>query len=376
LTSSSPLKFNKDYSGFYATLRERADQYFSSNNISRHADGLMIAKTVLFVGGTFSLYLLLLFGGFAPLTMLGMAIVMGMFSAFIGFNVCHDALHGSYSSNGAVNTAVGSIFHLIGANTYNWKISHNVVHHTYTNIHDHDDDLVVAPGLVSVCPQDQPLAIQRYQHFYAFLLYGFASLSWIFVKDYQKFFQDSIGSYDTRKHPRIEYFKLFFFKVLYYGLVIVLPLLLIDQITWWQFIIGFVAMQMAKGFVLGLVFQLAHIVEDLEFPEAHTSGCMEDAWAVHQLRTTANFGRKSFLTTFFCGGLNMQVEHHLFPKVCHTHYMALSNIVQQTAQEFGVPYYENESFGTALASHYRLLRRFGRDALRERKLKLKQMATA
>jgi linoleoyl-CoA desaturase len=372
----TPLKFNNDYRGFYATLRKRADLYFTSGNISRHADGVMIAKTILFAGGTFSLYLLILLGGFAPLVLLPMAIVLGMFSAFIGFNVCHDALHGSYSRHAAVNTALGSIFHLIGANTYNWKISHNMVHHMFTNIHDHDDDLVVAPGLVSVCPQDRPSAIQRYQHFYAFLLYGFASLSWIFVKDYQKFFQNSIGSYDTRKHPRIEYFKLFFFKALYYVLVIVLPLLLMDQITWWQFMIGFVAMQMAKGFVLGMVFQLAHIVEDLEFPEAHTSGCMEDAWAVHQLRTTANFGRKSFLTTFLCGGLNMQVEHHLFPKVCHTHYRALSDIVEQTAQEFGVPYYENATFGTALASHYRLLRRFGRDALRANKIKVAQAAAA
>lgn len=370
------LKFTSDYRGFYALLRKRADLYFSSNNIARGADGAMIAKTVFYTGGALGLYLLILFGGFSPLVMLAMAIVLGMFSAFIGFNVCHDALHGSYSRHAAVNTALGGIFHLIGANTYNWKISHNMVHHMYTNIHDHDDDLVVAPGLVSVCPQDTPSAIQRYQHFYAFLLYGFASLSWIFVKDYQKFFQDRIGSYDTRKHPRIEYYKLFFFKALYYGLVIALPLIVIDQITWWQFIIGFFAMQMAKGFVLGLVFQLAHIVEDLEFPEAHVSGCMEDAWAVHQLRTTANFGRKSFLTTFLCGGLNMQVEHHLFPKVCHTHYRALSDIVQQTAAEFGVPYYENKSFTTALASHYRLLRRFGRDALRAQKAKLKQVAVA
>jgi linoleoyl-CoA desaturase len=371
-----PLKFSKDYTGFYATMRERVDAYFTTRNISRHADGLMTFKTIFFLGGTLGLYLTILLGGFSPLVMLLMAIVLGMFSAFIGFNVCHDALHGSYSQNGMVNTALGSVFHLLGANTYNWKISHNVVHHTYTNIHDHDDDLVVAPGLVSVCPQDRPAAIQRFQHFYAFLLYGFASLSWIFVKDYQKFFQDKIGSYDTRKHPRVEYYKLFFFKVIYYILVIVLPLVLIDNITWWQFMIGFVALQMAKGFVLGLVFQLAHIVEALEFPEAHVSGCMEDAWAVHQLRTTANFGRHSFITTFLCGGLNMQVEHHLFPKVCHTHYAAISNIVQQTAQEFGVPYYENVSFGTALASHYRLLRRFGKEALAANKLSVKKMATA
>lgn len=357
------LKFRNDHTGFYAKVRERADQYFKTQNISRHADALMIFKTVFFLGGTLSLYLLILSDTFSVWTMFFMAIALGTFSAFVGFNVCHDALHGSYSSSTFVNDALGSIFHLIGANTYNWKISHNLVHHTFTNIPEHDDDLVVAPGLVSVCPQDQPTPIQRYQHYYAFLLYGMASLAWIFAKDYIKFFQNRIGGHATPHHPPIELFKLFFFKALYYVLVIVLPLMLIDSITWWQFAIGFVCMQMAKGFVLGLVFQLAHIVEALEFPEPDTAGQMEDAWASHQMRTTANFGVRDFMTCFFCGGLNMQVEHHLFPKVCHTHYPALSSIVKETAHEYGLPYYENTSFAKALASHYRVLRKFGKESL-------------
>jgi linoleoyl-CoA desaturase len=160
------VKFCKDHSGFYAKVRERADHYFASNGISRHADGLMIFKTVFFLGGTLSLYLLILSDIFPVWAMFLMAIGLGVFSAFIGFNVCHDALHGSYSGNSFVNTALGSVFHLLGANVYNWKISHNLVHHTFTNIHEHDDDLVVAPGLVSVCPQESPLPIQRYQHYY------------------------------------------------------------------------------------------------------------------------------------------------------------------------------------------------------------------
>ncbi len=367
------VKFAKDYTGFYAKVRERADHYFTSKNLSRNADALMIFKTVFFLGGTFSLYLLILSDSFSLWTMFAMAIGLGVFSAFIGFNVCHDAIHGSYSSNAFVNTALGSIFNLIGANVYNWKISHNLVHHTFTNIHEHDDDLVVAPGLVTVCPQESPLPIQRYQHFYAFLLYGMASLAWIFAKDYIKFFQSKIGGHATPSHPRIELFKLFFFKILYYILVIVLPLMLIDSITWWQFAIGFVCMQMAKGFVLGLVFQLAHIVEGLEFPEPDTSGQMEDAWAAHQMRTTANFGVQNFFTCFFCGGLNMQIEHHLFPKVCHTHYRALSAIVKSTAHEYGLPYFENDSFSTALASHYRLLRKFGKEALDSNSIRAKEL---
>jgi linoleoyl-CoA desaturase len=355
-----PLRFNKDYSGFYATVKDRVEQYFTTSGISKGADGLMIFKTIFFLGGTFGLYLLILFGNLPLSVMLILAVLLGIFAAFVGFNVCHDALHGSYSSHRWINDALGSVFHLLGANTYNWKISHNNVHHIYTNVHEHDDDLIVAPGLIRVCPQDKHTVIQRYQHYYAFLLYGMASLAWIFSKDYIKFFQNNIGkSCETPRHPRIELFKLFFFKALYYFLVIALPLMLLD-ITVVQFIIGFVSMQLAKGLVLGLVFQLAHIVEELEFPEPDHSGTMEDAWIAHQLRTTANFGRESFLTTFLCGGLNLQVEHHIFPKVCHTHYPAISSIVKQTAEEYGLPYHENSSFLTALASHFRVLKKLGR----------------
>jgi linoleoyl-CoA desaturase len=356
------LKFNKDYTGFYQTVRNRADAYFADRHLSRHADGLMIFKTVFFLGGTAALYLLILSGAFTLSTMLVMSIVLGMFSAFIGFNVCHDALHGSYSSVPFVNNALGGVFHLLGANTYNWKISHNIVHHTFTNIHDHDDDLVIVPGLVSVCPQDKPNAIQRYQHYYAFAFYGLAAIAWVFTKDFIRFFKNNVGGMDTSRHPRIELFKLFLFKILYYFLVIALPLMLLP-ITWWQFMIGFVSMQVAKGLVLGLVFQLAHIVEGLEFPEPDTEGHMEDNWAAHQMRTTANFGVHNGITTFLCGGLNMQIEHHLFPKVCHTHYPALSKIVKQTATEFGLPYYENTSFFTALVSHFKVLRKFGKESL-------------
>jgi linoleoyl-CoA desaturase len=356
------VKFIKDHSGFYQAIKDRADYYFESNHLSRHANSAMIFKTVFFLGGAASLYVFILSGLFSLWTMFAMSVVLGMCSAFIGFNVCHDALHGSYSSIPFINHTLGGIFHLIGANTYNWNISHNIVHHTYTNIHEHDDDLVIVPGLVSVCPQDRPNPIQRYQHYYAFAFYGFAAIAWVFTKDYIRFFKKNVGGVDTSSHSRLELFKLFFFKAVYYLLVIALPLMLLP-ISWWQFIIGFLAMQIAKGFVLGLVFQLAHIVEGLEFPEPDASGRMEDNWASHQMRTTANFGINNRVTSFFCGGLNMQIEHHLFPKVCHTHYPALSKIVKKAARDYGLPYYENTSFGTALMSHFRVLKKFGKESL-------------
>ncbi len=356
----SKIRFiDKSQSMFFATLKQRVDQYFTDNNISKHANAAMVFKTIFYLGGFVGTYLLILLQPMSVYMMLLLAIVHGAFAAFIGFNVCHDAIHGAYSSNKTVNKTLSYVFNLIGANYTVWEATHNVIHHTYTNIKGHDEDIEIAPGLLRVHKDDKITWIQRWQHYYAFLLYGLASLSWVFRKDYVKLFSPRVKQY-ARPGKR-QYFELFFFKGIYYFLFIVLPLIVLD-ITWWQFLIGFVMLHITEGLVLGLVFQLAHVVEDTDFPEPDDKNHIEAAWAVHQMETTANFSRKSKLAAFLCGGLNMQVEHHLFPRVCHIHYPAISEIVRKTAEEFNVAYNENETFMQALRSHYQVLKKFSMDA--------------
>lgn len=358
------VKFtNANKSTFYITVRKRVDAYFIENNISTHANAAMWFKVFFFITGLTGIYLLLLLGNLSLPIMLLLAILLGMFGAFVGFNVCHDAIHKALSPNPTVNKIFSFVFNLIGASPYVWNICHNIVHHTYTNIAGHDEDIDVAPGLIRFSTSETVNRVQQYQHFYAFALYSLAMLSWVFRKDYKKFFQKKIGEH-VLSHPKIEYFNLFFYKGIYYFLFIVLPLLVMN-VTWWQFIIGFLVMQFAQGLVLGLVFQLAHVVESTEFPFPNEAGNIEEAWAAHQLQTTANFAVGSQLAAFLCGGLNRQVEHHLFPKICHIHYPAIGVIVKQTAAEFDLPYNECITFGDALKSHYRMLRKLGKETYKE-----------
>ena len=355
------VKFtNVNKSTFYATVRKRVEEHFENNNLSVHANGEMWFKAIFFLGTFITLYFLILLGGFSPLVMLSLAIFLGVFGAFVGFNICHDAIHKAFSDKPIINQSFSFLFSLIGASAYVWSICHNIVHHTYTNIAGHDEDIDVAPGLIRFSDEEPVNKIQRYQHIYAFGLYSLAMLSWVFRKDYKKFFQTKIGS-QVANHPKIEYFNLFFFKFLYYFLFIILPLMVLD-ITWWQFIIGFLAMQFAQGLVLGLVFQLAHVVEGTSFPLPNEEGNIEEAWAAHQMMTTANFAVDSKIAGFLCGGLNRQVEHHLFPKICHIHYPAIGKIVKETALEFNLPYIESPTFMDALASHYRMLKKLGKEA--------------
>ncbi|GAB3333973.1 acyl-CoA desaturase [Larkinella ripae] len=354
------LKFNNTTrSQFFSTARQRVDAYFKERGLSPHANSAMWIKTGFFLSGFGLLYGLILSNQFGPWILLALAIGLGMFTAFIGFNISHDALHGAFSSRGWVNRLLGATFYLAGANPYVWKITHNVVHHTYTNIPGHDEDIEIAPGLIRVDPDEPVRPWQRFQQWYAFALYSLASLSWVFTKDYLKFFKSTIGQQDNSSHPRSEYVMLFVTKAAYYFFFLILPYLVLD-LTGWQIALGFITMHLVEGLVLGLVFQLAHVVEGTLFPVPTTGIGIREAWAVHQLRTTANFAPRSALAAFFCGGLNRQIEHHLFPKVCHIHYPAITAIVKQTAHDFDLPYLENPTFFSALQSHYRLLKQLGR----------------
>lgn len=317
-------------------------------------------KSVFYLVLFFGLYALIISNAFTPWAMFGLSVALGAVSAFVGFNVCHDAIHGSFSTSKTTNRVLGSIFNLLGANPYVWSISHNMVHHNFTNIPGHDEDIEIAPGLIRITPEEKIYRVQKFQHLYAFPLYSLASLSWLFRKDFKKFFQPTLGPFEAN-HPKIEYFNLFFYKALYIFLFIVLPLLVLD-VTWYEFLIGFVALHFTQGLTMGLVFQLAHVVEGTDFPIPNDSGNIEENWAEHQMRTTANFSTQSRLAAFLLGGLNRQIEHHLFPTICHIHYPKIGKILKETAAEFGIPYIENRTFLCALKSHYKILRKFGSEA--------------
>ena len=350
---------NKSKTEFFPVLKKRVDEYFESNNMTRHGNGLMIFKIVFYLTAVFGALGLLLFAPLPVWAVYTCWVVIGFFSAFCGLGICHDAIHGSLFANAKLNRAFGFLFNVLGANDYMWDIMHNKVHHSFTNIEGHDEDLDAVPFL-RMSPHKPLRPIHRYQHLFAMLFYGFATLSWVFVKDYKKMRQKAIGGMPTPKHPRKQWIRLFIGKAIYYTLFIVLPFIMID-VAWYHILLGFLLSHYVEGFTLAIIFMLAHIVEEVEYPLPNEKGQIENAWAVHQLYTSANFSVNNPVVSFFCGGLNFQVEHHLFPKVCHVHLPAISKIVRQTAKEYDLPYYADFSIFGALGSHLRLLKRFGRE---------------
>jgi linoleoyl-CoA desaturase len=344
---------------FIAELRARVAEYFDTRHISSKANGAMRLKTAILFTVTFGAYGAILSGLLPPPAMLALAMLMGVGIAGIGFCVAHDAAHGAYSERRSVNNLLAWSFDLVGASSYLWRLLHNIVHHTYTNVHGVDEDLEVSV-LLRLSPHTKRRAMHRFQHWYGFFAYSLSTLNWVFLKDFTYLMRRDLGPFQQRKHSWKDLGIMAAWKLFYYTWSIVIPLLVLD-VPWWQFLIGYVAMHLTAGAILGIVFQLAHVVEDTEHPVAGPEGEMESAWAVHQMRTTSNFARGNRLLSWYVGGLNHQVEHHLFPRVCSIHYPAISGIVREVALKHGVPYHEHPTLRDAIRSHREMLRRLGRE---------------
>lgn len=360
--NNAPLKKvtfgNYEQKSFHKDVKERVNAYFSSDNISKNANKEMLFKTIFILLGWTTTYLVIIFNLVNPLSMFILALLHGFFTAMIGMNIAHDAIHGAYTKSLKNNRVIGLMFNFVGANDYVWGISHNKVHHTYTNIPQHDEDIHQVP-ILRMEPTQKLWWIHKYQHIYAFGLYSLASLSWVFIKDYVKFFQHQLGGHYRKTFPKKEIFRLFFFKSLYYITFLVIPLMLVD-LPWYWIVFGFVSAHLVEGITLAIIFMLAHIIEDTAYPEPDSNGKIDMPWADFQMHTTANFAMDNRVVNYLFGGLNFQVVHHLFPKVCHVHYPKLAKIVSETAKEHNLPVIEYDSFFGAISSHTRMLKKFGR----------------
>ena len=356
---SQAIKFSrKNNQDFVSTLRKRVNLHFKENDITKKANSFMYGKIAFYlVGLALSYASLFVFSSFA-INLVSWSLV-GFFAAFSALNICHDAIHGSLSANQKTNRFFGNVFNVLGANDYVWKYAHNMVHHSYTNIQGHDEDVDAIP-FVRTSPHQDLKAYHRLQPYYALFFYSLATISWVFVKDYVKMAKGQIGE---TKMPisRSEVLRMIGYKFVYYTIFLILPMVLLP-FNWSLVLAGFLLMHFFEGITIAIIFMLAHLVEDVDFPLPDENGDVENNWAVHQLHTTSNFAQESKLVGFLTGGLNFQVEHHLFPDMCHVHYPAISKIVKETAQEFGLPYHTQPSISKALGSHMRFLNAIGKGA--------------
>lgn len=350
------ITFSNSGSPFFKTLKGKVNNYFQDNGLSRTGGTKLFLKGFFITLSALSLYTILVF--FTPPVPVAILLcgLLGFNFAVIGFNVMHEGGHGSFSKHKWLNDISAYSLNLLGGNIHFWKQKHNIDHHTYTNIEGMDHDIEVKFMRMH---QEQPQhRYHRFQHYYWVLLYGISYMAWVLYQDFEKYFSKKMEKTGRRvKLSRKEHLIFWFTKTGYFLFYFVVPIIMVG---WVETLIGFLILGVVCGFSISIVFQLAHVVEGTSFPEPDAENQkIQKEWALHQVGTTANFATKSKLVSWFLGGLNFQVEHHLFPGISHVHYPQINKLVKETCKEFNVAYLEHRTLRKAFISHLLHLKKLG-----------------
>ena len=349
-----------DSTKFFKTLNKRVNQYFKEKNILKTGNWKLYTKAIIMFTIFFVPLILILTVAMPQWVSLLLTVLIGIGMAGVGMNVMHDSNHGSFSSKKWVNKLMGSSIYILAGNVYNWKVQHNVLHHTFTNIKGHDED-IDAGRIIRFSKHSKWFNIHKFQKYYSFFLYGLLTINWAITTDFKQMnnYLKRKLSYGKFPNPATEWTKLIISKIVYYAIWIVLPILVLD-IAWWKIFIGFFVMHYTAGMILSVVFQLAHVVPKTNMPLPDKNGNMKHTWAMHQFYTTANFAPTNKFICWYTGGLNHQVEHHVFPHISHIHYGKIAKIVKKTALEFNLPYNEYKTTRKAILEHFKQLKTLGK----------------
>jgi len=350
-------KFPTVKESLHTELRKRVQQYFDENEIKQTGNISLFVKAILMVVAFLSIYIHLIV--FQPAWYWGLVecVILGGIIAAIGFNVMHDGSHGSFSKHKLVNRLAAYSISMLGANHFMWNMKHNMIHHSFTNVDGVDDDIEIG-ALMRMAPTQKRYKMHRFQHFYFWVLYMLLYFFWVFFSDYRKYFTQKIGEMPLKKMTTRDHLAFWAVKLYHAAVFVVIPIVFVGWLPW---LIGFVTLSLVAGFILSIVFQLAHTVEDTEFPIANIeTNKLPDEFAAHQIKTTANFATRNKLVSWLVGGLNFQIEHHLFPKISHVHYPAISKIVRSVCHEYQLEYIEYPTVSRAIVAHVRFLKQMGR----------------
>ncbi|MDZ4823981.1 MAG: acyl-CoA desaturase [Flavobacteriales bacterium] len=351
------VTFNTKEHPLFDELKTRVDAYFNQTGKNRWGNWKIYLKSGILLTALAGFYTWLVF--FTPGVLLSILLcaLLGLTLAAVGFNVMHDSAHGSFSKYNWVNNMMSYSLNLMGGDVHLWKTKHNMVHHSFTNIQGMDDDIDILP-VMRLNLHQKRYWMHRFQHIYGFIFYALNYLFWVFYFDYKKYFSGKIGVTKIRKYGFWDHVSFWATKAVYLFVFIALPMMVVGVMST---IIGYIILTCVCGTMIAVVFQLAHIVEETHFHDpAGQHQKLETEWAVHQIQTSSNFATHNKFVHWFTGGLNHQVEHHLFPRISHIHYPALATIVRETCMKFGITYNEHRTVLLAVRSHVVHLRSIGR----------------
>jgi linoleoyl-CoA desaturase len=298
-------------------------------------------------------YLVLLLAATTPLAAAAACLSLGLAAAGIGFCIMHDANHGAFSTNTMVNRVAAHSLDLLGGSSYVWRAKH-LAHHTYTNVAEHDPDVDALP-FARFEPSQRRRPWHRYQHYYIWVLYAFVTLRWQIITDFTILARGRVGQSSFKRPRGWNLGGLVIGKAAFVTWAILIPLVLHRPFPVFA---ALIVTSAVASLALTVTFQLSHCLEEattlaVPYPAARAE------WHVHQVEATVDFAQKNTLMRWYLGGLNHQIEHHLYPRLPHTLHHTLADIVRRTASDCDIAYHTHPTIRAALRSHTAWLKHMG-----------------
>jgi len=259
--------------------------------------------------------------------------ILGFFMALIGLNVQHDANHGAISRNPWVNRILGMSQNWIGGSAVDWIHQHVVQHHTETNDVHHDPD-IVGSGLLRLNPLKPTASHLVYQHIYVFFLIALFGLNVV----YESLNHIVKGAHHAPMSKMITSNRVFDASASLFFVFrwIVFPLAQQESLAAAAMtFLNIFPMFMVGGYYLAFFFIISHNFEGVHMFDK-SSAKSTQSFLYKQVASSSNVGG-SFLC-FINGGLNYQIEHHLFPRIQHTHYPTIAPVVREFCLARNIPY--------------------------------------
>jgi linoleoyl-CoA desaturase len=354
----APRYSNTVHTEFSKVLNQRVRAYFKDHEINPYAGQTMVWKTILLFGFYLTVYLLIILAHISNLPLLFFLwALLGLGQSFIGMSIMHDTVHGSYTKSQIMYYLLQIPIIAIGVEPKIWNIEHNIIHHTFPNVEGIDQD--IHPRFVFRFTKHQKKRwYHAYQHVYATFVYGLLIIEWMTVKDFIKVIKyQRMGFFKSWKETAYLTGIILLKKLIFYCVFLYLPLKLLPTSPL-LVVAMFLTMLVVAGISMTIIFQLSHVVSCCD-TENEAENLADKNWHVYQLETTCDFAHQNKVLSYLIGGLNYQVEHHLFPQICHVHYPAISGIVKKTVKEFELEYHYEDTFWGAIKAHYGHLKELG-----------------
>jgi len=335
----------------FLQLRTKVNNTISSMQL--HSSFLIYLKAVLFPVLYFGAWVLAMyFANFRPVFLLLYAF-MGFMLVVNYLTLIHEAVHATIFQSKKLNKWYVYIFDLMGANSFIFRVRHVRLHHNYPNVMGWDSDFEQSP-MARVFPQGKYNAWHKYQHIYLPILYPLYLLNWLLIRDFKDYFNKQKLVWKVTTIPTIEYLKLFLFKFIFIGYVLLFPKFIIG-LSWGTVIAAFLIMMFTASIISLIVLLPPHANLDNAFPMPDENGKMPTSWFLHQLSCTNDVEEDNWFIRFFMGSFNYHIAHHLFPNVHHIYYPAISKEIAEFSKQHQLPY-KKIKLKKALLHHYELLK--------------------